>query len=353
MHYIMNKEIVTICIESSEIINMQYCPRALCLSDLNYNKIYNWIKHRALPLSRKNAEKIYKAIGLSRDNSEMELMYLTHALSINDNYWIANESEIGKLKYSNISLYNNNINNSMYLIALKGVDGFTIQSKELSAEYTGQGNFPKCFIRENDGIYMYKAGSKRSITNEVYAGYIAEVLGLRTAHYEYVTLDGIECTKSRILTNEDATWESAFILSEFFSKNGESPQSYAEKAFASQYADMVIFDAIVLNDDRHMKNWSFEFNSENAMVGLAPSYDYNNCLIGDSRTLSNLIFNDRGKIINILSAGRIAYRRYGTTLRLNELIYVLNNISLDIDKKAIMNRIEYITGYGKNQSGCY
>lgn len=59
MHYLMNKNIPVIEIESAKILNPRMIPLALKVDNLNYNKIYNWLVHRALPLTRKNADKIY------------------------------------------------------------------------------------------------------------------------------------------------------------------------------------------------------------------------------------------------------------------------------------------------------
>ena len=164
MHYIMSKDTPVVEIEtgrlnSNALKNVPYSlqlGRRLTIDDTN-----NWLKDRALPLSRKNADKIYKALGLPRDNMETNLMYITHSLSINDNYWVASEDEVGVLKYKDISIFKNSFNKAMYLIALRGDDGYTITNKEISAEYTGQGTFPKCFVREKDGIYMYKNSSDR------------------------------------------------------------------------------------------------------------------------------------------------------------------------------------------------
>lgn len=353
MHYIMNKNIPVIEIETATILDMQKAPLALRLNNITKSTIYKWITHRALPLSRKNAEKIYKTTGLSRDNQEIELMYITHSLSINDNYWIASREEIGKFKYEDISLFRNSFNETMYMIALKGEDAFTITDNDISAEYTGQGTFPKCFVRENDGVYLYKSGTEQEIKNELYACYLAEILGAKTVHYDYSILNGVQCTKSKIYTNENINWETAFILCELMDTGRTTPQGYAEFYFKEDFTNMVILDAIILNDDRHMKNWSFQLDANtNRIMGLAPNYDFNNAFRADNRTMSNLIF-DYNKKVNILKAARIAYQKYGSTLKLKYLHDNISNINIDINKQALKNRIEYIVGVRDTQRNCY
>jgi len=348
----MNKDTPVIEIETQKVLNKQFSPYALQLDDLSKRSINKWIIDRATPFSRKNADKIYKTVNLSRDNQEIELMYLTHSLSINDNYWIASEKEINTLKYENISLFRNSFNEAMYLVALKGNDGFTL-TDGISPEYTGQGTFPKCFVRKQDGIYMYKSGSTQDIRNEVFAGYIADLLGANTIHYEYESLENIPCTVSKIYTNENINWETAFILCEFLSQTKYTPQSFSENFLTKDYVNMIILDAVILNDDRHMKNWSVQFEADtNNIMGLAPNYDYNNAFRADDKTISNLMFDYRGKKVNILKAARIAYQKYGSTLRLDFVKSVINNINIDINKSALINRINYIQGFKDNQKDC-
>jgi hypothetical protein len=240
------------------------------------------------------------------------------------------------------------------MVALRGDDAFTITDRDISPEYTGQGTFPKCFVRESDGIYLYKSGTQTDIKNEIYAGYIAEVLGAKTIHYDFVNFNDVPCTKSKIYTNESINWETAFILSELMSEYKLTPQQYAQNQFCIDYSNMVILDGIILNADRHMKNWSLQFDSNsNICTGLAPNYDYNNAFKADSKTCGNLIFDDNGKQVNILKAARLAYYKYGTTLRLQYLYEIIDNIDIPINKQALKNRILYITGQKDTQRDCY
>lgn len=354
MHYIMNKDVPVIEIESAKILNAEKIPLSLNLGTLNYNKIHKWLIHRALPLSRKNADKIYMTLGLPRDNTEFELMCITHALSINDNYWIADESELGKLKYKDINLFTNSLNKSLYLVALIGDNNFTITDKNISAEYTGQGTYPKCFIREQDGIYLYKNGPTQEIINEIYAGFVAQLVGFKSVNYEYSKLNNIDCTKSKIVTGLNENWESAFILSEYMQlKNDLIPQEFAILNYSIEYSNMIIFDALILNDDRHMKNWSFSINADtNYICGISHSYDYNKAFQADIKSYSRLIF-DGNKKLNLLSAARKAYKEIGTSLKLDYLYHVIEDLNIKINKTALKNRILYITGKKNNQNDCY
>jgi hypothetical protein len=353
-HYIMNKDIPVIRIEDATVLNEEMSPHSLQVENLNFSKILKWISYRALPMTRQNADKIYRAINIPRESMEYELMSVTRGLSVNDNFWIASGEDIENIKYEDIDLFTHNFNRDLCLVALRGDEGIVVSNEALSAEYTGQGNYPKCFVKEQDGIYLYKSGKTSEIRNEIYAGYIANILGLNTVQYEYRKFENIDCSVSKIVTGLDNYWESAFILSEVLKeKTGLIPQDYAASNFSTDYSNMVIFDGIILNGDRHMKNWSFEFDANtNEIIGLAPSYDYNGAFMGCNVTDSMLIFNGYYHV-NILKAARIAYQNYGTTLNLNYLLDVIDNLDIDINKEAMKNRILYITGSIDNQRDCY
>lgn len=354
MHYLMNKDTPVLEIETAKVLNYTSIPFSLKITDISYNKVYNWLMHRALPMTRKNADKIYMTLGLSRDNQELELLYATHALSINDNYWIADDRELGKLKYKDINIFTNSLNKSLYLVALKGNTNFTITDKNISAEYTGQGTYPKCFIRKEDGIYLYKNGTYNEIVNEIYAAYIAKILGFKSVEYRYETLDCLDCSVSKIVTGLNENWESAFIVSEScYENNGIIPQDFALSRYTIDYSNMIIFDAIILNDDRHMKNWSFSISVDDSNIqGIAHSYDYNRAFQANYKTMSNLIFNGNRKL-NLLSAAKYAYLNYGTSLNLELLYNNIDNINININKKSLRNRILYIIGKINNQNNCY
>ena len=349
----MNKDTPVICIESGAVLDWKMCPKSLALEDLSVDKIYKWLSNRALPLSRKNADKIYQVMGLPREDY-LGLMYITHSLSITDNFWIAEDKEIGKIKYSDINIFDNSFSQAMYLVALRGADGFSIQEKIISPEFTGQGTYPKCFIRESSEIFLCKNQTMKEIQNEVIAGHIAEVVNLRSALYSYRRVYDLDCSVSKIISSKNTNWETAFDITEAMERlTGQIPQDFAANRFKNAYTDLAIFDGIILNDDRHMKNWAFETDGEtNNLIGIAPSYDYNKAFKATGETMSQLIF-DGFKRINILRAAREAYRMFGTNLDIYGLAANIENLPDVINKRALENRINYILGYRNSANGCY
>lgn len=350
----MNKDTAVLEIETGKYIDYYKCPIGLMLQENEdiHASVFRWIMNRAAHFDRRNIKAIYNTVGLRGPGQESELMYLTHSLSINDNFWIADEKEVGQLQYSDISLFRNNFASEVYRAALLNED-VTNDKLEVSPEYTGQGSYRKCFIKENNEIYIIKSQDATEIMNEILACYIAELMGIKTVHYDHIKFSGLDCTKSKILTNEQLNWESAFSVSGALTLRGQTPQEYMMQHYAVDFCNMIIFDALVLNADRHMKNWSFEIDAEsNVIRGLSPSYDYNKAFEADSKTTSTLIF-DNNKRLNILEAGRYTYNNYSCSIDLCGLYDIVDGLNVKMNKQAFKNRIAYIIGRKDSQRDCY
>ena len=83
---------------------------------------------------------------------------MTHALSLNDTFWI--KTVDSKLQWKNVSLYENQFDETIAKIAFEG----GLYGKEFtttSPEFGTSGSFAKCWVKEDDGIYLLKRGSER------------------------------------------------------------------------------------------------------------------------------------------------------------------------------------------------
>lgn len=353
VYYLMHKDTLVLRLNDGRIANHQFVPYPLKPKSetgfVNTNMLNKWVRKRAIPLSRKNANKIYMAMGMPRENFERELMLITHALSINDNYWIASEQEVGQLHWKDINLYNNKLSNSLCQLVFTGSGPATITDNTLSAEFTGQGTFAKCFTRGSNGrLSIYKQGTNKEIAAEVLASYIGRVLGIPCIEYKYEPLYGIDASVSEIYTNEAISWESAFWFTTYTeSISGLNIYDFASKHMTYMYYTMILLDGLVLNEDRHLQNWSIQLSGEdNSIQGMAPLYDFNKAFSGDSKTMSQFI---PGK--NILSAARDAEDILKLDL-ITSLVPIVDNLPKSW-QEPFYNRIEYISRKRQNQSYCY
>lgn len=256
--YLMHKDSIVVDLKSGLIVNKQLVPYALYSKDkqLLESEIYKWLSKRATPLNRKNADKIYQAVGQLREKAELGLMLQTHALSINDNYWIASKKDSDSLSWDNINLYRNKISNSLMQLAFTGSGPANITDSELSPEFTGQGTYAKCFRRTSTGLEICKQGTIEEIWAELYSSIGCRLLGIPCVEYRAGKLFGIQASISTIATNEQVSWVSAFDFAHFVEEAyNEYIYNFAEKWFKVMYYALILIDGLFLNEDRHLQNW--------------------------------------------------------------------------------------------------
>ena len=348
--YLMHKDSIVVDLKSGLIVNKQLVPYALYSKDkqLLESEIYKWLSKRATPLNRKNADKIYQAVGQLREKAELGLMLQTHALSINDNYWIASKKDSDSLSWDNINLYRNKISNSLMQLAFTGSGPANITDSELSPEFTGQGTYAKCFRRTSTGLEICKQGTIEEIWAELYSSIGCRLLGIPCVEYRAGKLFGIQASISTIATNEQVSWVSAFDFAHFVEEAyNEYIYNFAEKWFKVMYYALILIDGLFLNEDRHLQNWLIQVSGDtNEIQGMAPLYDFNKSFTGDSKSKSNFIERK-----NLLSAAREANKvlRLDLISGLSPLISKISSIWQD----SFYNRILYIMGTKSNQNDCY
>lgn len=348
--YLMHKDSIVVDLKSGLIVNKQLVPYALYSKDkqLLESEIYKWLSKRATPLNRKNADKIYQAVGQLREKAELGLMLQTHALSINDNYWIASKKDSDSLSWDNINLYRNKISNSLMQLAFTGSGPANITDSELSPEFTCQGTYAKCFRRTSTGLEICKQGTIEEIWAELYSSIGCRLLGIPCVEYRAGKLFGIQASISTIATNEQVSWVSAFDFAHFVEEAyNEYIYNFAEKWFKVMYYALILIDGLFLNEDRHLQNWLIQVSGDtNEIQGMAPLYDFNKSFTGDSKSKSNFIERK-----NLLSAAREANKvlRLDLISGLSPLISKISSIWQD----SFYNRILYIMGTKSNQNDCY
>lgn len=354
IHYIMNKNTPVIEFETCKILNKQYLPYPLYNPYLNgvvdYDELYRWVVSRAMPLSRKNVDKLYVKLGMARDkDSSINLMMATHGLSLNDNYWIISDKDIGKVTWENVNLHRNSLNNSISYLALLGEESdITIQNK-LSAEYTGQGTYAKCFVRSDNGkVYIFKSGTDSDIEAEEVSSNICKILGLYHVEYRKDRIFNQNVISSEIVTNENVCWETAHNFTTFSERAfGLNILDFAYKYFKDQFLAMIVIDGLLLNDDRHLKNWGVELDgSTNQILRMTPLYDFNRSFKAKYGTESRVVINK-----GLLVAAKEANKKLQLDL-VNTLI-PYKNIVPEIWREAFINRLYYIQGLAHNQEGCF
>lgn len=349
--YLMHKDTRVLNLNTFTVINSQFLPYGLYnrSNEITGSEAYKWLSRRAIPLNRKNADKIYAAMKQNRGSSSVDLMIQTHALSINDNYWVAYENELDRLKWHSINLYSNKLSESLMELAFTGSGSAVIADNELSPEFTGQGTYAKCFRRTQSGLEIYKQGSDKEIIAEVYSSLICELLGIQCINYKAGTLLDKHVSISKIYTNEHISWVSAFEFAHFVEQAyGSYIYDFTEKYFKQMYYAMILIDGLTLNEDRHLQNWSIQVSGgTNHIIDISPLYDFNKSFTGNYQSMSNFIKNK-----NLLSAARTANDVLKLDL-ITPLYRLIDKLPFEEWKEPFYNRILYIQGKKSNQNNCY
>jgi hypothetical protein len=247
-------------------------------TELTDDGILKWLERRVIPKNRTFVEEILRSLGLSPGDTK-GIIDVCKGLSLNDSYWIVPEGFGGK--FADYNLYENRFSEILSLVAYTGVTqsdaAFTT-----SPELTTNGMLPKAWrYIEGDGIYLYKGGtsgfanSGKEPYSEYYASQIAEAMGIDAIRYDLENWKGILASKCKLFTDID----TAFVPIGRIVKTGGLAaviKHYDELGdkFSDAIRDMLVFDALVYNEDRHFGNFGIlRDNRTGEVTGPAPVFD--------------------------------------------------------------------------------
>lgn len=226
------------------------------------NGMQSWIRNRMSANDRPGTRKLFSKYNLSDPRNFIEL---THCLSLNDSKWI--KSEMDKVKFEGINLYDNKFSEEISTVAFLGSGEFT---PGLTPETTTHGALEKRWVIFPDNtIHLYKGGDL-----EPYAEFVSSEL-CKNIQIESFTEYAVK--KYREFTVSDCK----LFTTKFF---GFRPASlYTTKdlrdireVFAKYqtFWDMMLIDYLVVNTDRHLGNFGFIVNNVTEdIVDMAPIFD--------------------------------------------------------------------------------
>lgn len=246
--------------------------------ELTPDGVLHWLSRRVIPKNRTFVEEILRPFGLSLSDTK-GIIDVCKGLSLGDSFWVVPAGFDGK--FADYNLYENRFSEILSLVAYTGVTQ-SDAAFSTSPEFTTNGMLPKAWrYIENDGIYLYKGGTSGAANtgkepySEFYAGQIAERMGLNAVHYDLENWKGILASKCELFTNID----TAFIPIGRLVKTGglEAVVRYYDELgdnFADAVRDMLVFDALIYNEDRHFGNFGLIRNNHTgAITAPAPIFD--------------------------------------------------------------------------------
>ena len=242
-----------------------------------------WIRHRTIPKNRAYVHALLAKCGLNL-NRPMSIIAVCKGLSLNDSYWIVEEGFEGS--FDKYNLYENRFSQILGLVAFTGYGSSNRTSLESSPEFTTNGMLPKCWRRVNGKVLLYKGGTSGTSNtgnepySEYYAAQVAQAMGIDAIEYGLSKWKGVLCSTCELFTSKDYAYmpighivtEGGFAaVFDYYQQLGE--------AFVQALRDMLVFDAVVCNTDRHFGNFGLMIdNVTNTIARPAPLFDHGNSL---------------------------------------------------------------------------
>lgn len=239
--------------------------------------IISYIERRKAPKHRKHIQSILKQLGAEDLDG---FIRVSRGASLNDTFWVQNNDE--PLSWEQVSLYRNDFDENIARIAFEGGTGsLSATTPELSVD----GNYAKCWIRENKHLYLLKRGSetyRREVFAEFYASQLAAILCPDAVEYDLVSHHGHLASKCSIFTDE----KIGFSQMTYYVENPRSV--WPKEALAviekcgqgDRFRRMMVLDALILNIDRHLGNFGLLIDNDTLKpLGMAPVFDHNRSML--------------------------------------------------------------------------
>ena len=253
-----------------EVYDINYAPLAVYIGNIDASKslikeLNSWFKGRGIPSWRKDLEGLLQRLDVK---SPEELLNDANALSLSDQYWLKEEGSI--LEWKAINFFTNDFEYQAYLEAsLDSGSVIKVPEKNLySPNNTTDGMLQKGWIIQNGKRILVKGtytNSKEEPINEWLASRIAERLGFDYCDYS-VSYSEITSLTSRCKNFLNENEEIIPALDIFFSERKRNSMNdfgfYVQVLEKHNVPDarrnmtgMVVLDYLMMNVDRHMKNF--------------------------------------------------------------------------------------------------
>lgn len=251
--------------------------------EIDNESLAKWLKNRTIPRNRAFVNAFLAKCGLSI-NRPMDIISVSKGLSLNDCFWVVPEDFDSTFDANN--LYDNPFNTILSYIAFTGVGSSARKSLHSSPEFTTNGMLPKCWRRIKGKVMLFKGGTTGASNtgnepySEFYAAQVAKQMGLNHVPYTLGKWKGIVCSVCELFTSKQYSFipVSRFVTSGGFNAVKSYYRSLGDQ-FYNEFVDMIVFDAVVCNTDRHYGNFGFLVdNDTNQIVAPAPLFDHGNAL---------------------------------------------------------------------------
>ncbi len=241
------------------------------ITNFNY-----WCATRVLTLDRRYAKEILNSIGMSQavtDKERAKIALSYRCASLTDVFWVKMKKE--KVRFSEVNLYENHLDNTFIEIALKGRQ-YTVQNEYLARDLSTDGCFPKAWQRIQGGFRLLKDGGPDAVERELLASQICRCFDVSQVLYERDYFDGEKVSVSSNITSKEYSIVSMESFEVYAVNHGRNTKKYILSLDKNNFYMMNIVDYLIGNTDRHWGNWGLLVrNSNNKPVRLYDLMDFN------------------------------------------------------------------------------
>lgn len=287
MYYLMNKDNIVLAFQTNPKSDLSEDVSFTTVKQegkepYGFQNITAWIERRKASKHSTHLKKIMQQLGC--EDNEGFIM-LTHAVGINDSFWIKSSEE--NISWKDVSLYQNQFSTVISQLAFEGTGLYGEDFSSTSPELSCEGSFRKCFRKEEkcgefgSDIFLYKRGGEIGAGLEPYcemlASEIAKIVSPSSVRYELCTLHDKLASKCNIFTNENVGYASFAKLNKTNSYSFEDVRNFFEKIGCEQsFRELLVVDSLCFNQDRHSGNYGVLFNNDTLqIIGMSPIFDLN------------------------------------------------------------------------------
>ena len=261
-----------------------YDPKKLPVGlTISGDSLLDWLQTRFIPKHRAYVDKILETLKTNRDDLA-SLLSITLGLSLTDDYWVVPTDK--NYRWEDYNLYDNEFSEALASVAFTGVPR-KLDKFASSPEYTTDGMLPKCWRRINGKIYLFKGGTSGFANSglepysEFYAAQVAEALGVDHVYYDLTMWKDRLCSVCELFTSKEVSLVPAYM---YLGRNAAEilvrTHTSGRSDLSSSLMDMIVFDWIIANQDRHLGNFGvLRDNSTGQIIKFAPLFDHGMSLL--------------------------------------------------------------------------
>ena len=286
-YFLMNKNKKIVSFETDIQYGVTVIQNEVILSErlpIGYTDIGTWIENRNYAKHKEHMKSWLKEWGIDTTDGFLQI---THALGVNDSFWI--KPQESELIWEKVNLYNNEFTDIACTTAFE-TGLFGLQLSTTTPEFTTDGTFPKCWIKDENGIQILKQGlsGASNVGLEPNCEYISSNIGNKifenVVSYDLIQYKGKLCSKCELFTSENigyVPFGKTIDINKFYSipylvQYFENYDELNKTDFSLRFRIMIVLDSIVFNHDRHLNNFGFLFDNDSIEVkSFAPIFDFN------------------------------------------------------------------------------